>query len=440
MSRPQMNNYDLPGKNPDNNKRFSQWRTRLFTAILILPAALIALSGCTKKIPRENIPYPLVSDGFPEEVKAVTVPLPVIATTPNEGPTYGALTAFLLHDKKDEVSSLVAPQLNYNENYGITGTIYGAIYPRPDRSWEVNLSRSSRVNEDYEVRFNDRRLTRNVDLDAFLYFFTDGSARFFGFQSISLKQNETNYGNQDMGLTISAGYRLADNFRLVLGERIRKVSIVPGAVRDLPFIRERFTPREIPGINGFVSHAQRFGFAFSTLDSPTFPACGGYARITAEFSSKALESSDNYRHYDIEVRGYIPFKDARYITALRGAYNQTLGGNVPFLERSILGGETTLRAYGRNRFIDSSYLLFNIEERIRLFRWRVFNVNADWEIAPFVDAGTVVESILKTRSRNIQVNPGIGFRAIVRPNIVGRIDVGFGDEGTAVFVGLGYPF
>jgi hypothetical protein len=52
----------------------------------------------------------------------------------------------------------------------------------------------------------------------------------------------------------------------------------------------------------------------------------------------------------------------------------------------------------------------------------------------------VVRSILKTRSKNIQFNPGIGFRAVVRPNIVGRIDVGFGDEGIAVFVGLGYPF
>ena len=130
----------------------------------------------------------------------------------------------------------------------------------------------------------------------------------------------------------------------------------------------------------------------------------------------------------------------RFITIIRGAYNQTLGSNVPFLERSILGGETTLRGYGRNRFIDSSFLLFNFEERIRLLRWRVFNVNADWELAPFVDVGTVAESILKTRSKNLQFNPGIGFRATVKPNIVGRVDIGFGNEGVAVFVGLGYPF
>jgi hypothetical protein len=410
------------------------------SAVFILLSLVLVLAGCTRKIPREDLPYPLTNETFDEQVKVVTVPLPVIATSPNEGLTLGALSAFLLHNKNDEVSTLVAPQLNYNENFGVTGSLYGAFYPRPDRSWEINLSHSSRVNEDYEVRFIDRRFSTNIDMNAFLYFFTDGSARFFGFQSSSLKENETNYGNQELGLTVSVGYRLTNDLQLVIGERIRKVSIIRGAVKGIPFIREWFTPQEIPGINGFSSHAQRIGFEFSNLDSPTSPTSGGIARITVEFSSEALGSSDNYRHYDIEAKGYIPFKDARYISVIRGAYNQTLGENVPFLERSILGGETTLRAYGRNRFIDSSYLLFNFEERIRLFRWRVFNVNADWELAPFVDVGTVVESILKTRSKNLQFSPGIGFRAIVRPNIVGRVDVGFGDEGTAVFVGLGYPF
>jgi len=73
-----------------------------------------------------------------------------------------------------------------------------------------------------------------------------------------------------------------------------------------------------------------------------------------------------------ELKGFIPIDNARYITAFRAAYNQTLGDDVPFLERSILGGENTLRGYGNNRFIDSSYLVFNFEERIRLFRWEVF--------------------------------------------------------------------
>ena len=132
--------------------------------------------------------------------------------------------------------------------------------------------------------------------------------------------------------------------------------------------------------------------------------------------------------------------DARYVTAIRTAYNQTRGADIPFLERSILGGKNTLRGHGDNRFIDSSYVLINVEERIRLFRYRVFNVNTDWELAPFVDLGVVAQDLLDVDVRNFVANPGIGFRAVVRPNVVGRVDIGFGKEGPAVFATLGYPF
>lgn len=85
-------------------------------------------------------------------------------------------------------------------------------------------------------------------------------------------------------------------------------------------------------------------------------------------------------------------------------------------------------------------MLLNLEQRIRLFRWEIFNVTADWEVAPFMDVGAVMESLDKASLSNFEFNPGIGFRAIVRPNIVGRVDLGIGQSGPALFVGLGYPF
>ena len=81
--------------------------------------------------PVKILPYPLTNESFDEQVKVVTVPLPVIANSPNEGITLGASDAFLLHNKQDEVSTLIAPQLNYNKNFGLTGSLYGALYPEP---------------------------------------------------------------------------------------------------------------------------------------------------------------------------------------------------------------------------------------------------------------------------------------------------------------------
>ncbi len=402
---------------------------------------LFTATSCTNMVSRNNLPYPLTNETYGDPVKVVTIPLPVIASTPNEGITYGALGAFLLHNSKDEVSTLIAPQINYNQNFGVTTSLYGTFYPSADRNWDINLSKSTRVNEDFEFKIRDKTfLDKKLELNAFLFRFADGSARFFGFQSTSSPQNESNYADDETGFAFSAGYEFAPNLQVVFGERFKQVDIRKGAVKKIPFIKDIFSADAVPGIDGFNAHAQKIALVYSSLDSRDMPTHGFYGKISIEQSLKALGSSADYRHYEAEIKGYFPLKEDRYITVARLVYNQTLGSDVPFLERSILGGETTLRGYGRNRFIDSSYFLCNLEERIRLFRWRLFDVNTDWELAPFIDLGAVMESLDKGTSTDFEFNPGVGFRAVVRPNIVGRVDIGFGKDGPSVFVGLGYPF
>ena len=417
-------------------------RTSSTTYLLGLLLGLsLLLSGCTHHIARERLPYPLTNDAFDKEVKVVTIPLPVIASSPNEGITAGALTAFLLHDAKGDVSTLVTPQINYNKNFGVSVSFYAAFYPQPDRSWEVNLSKSTKVNEDYEFKLRDKTLLNGkLETNLFTYAFSDGSARFFGFEAKTPKQRESNYNDREVGFNLSAGYDLGHKIQLVLGERYRDVEIDPGAVTSIPFIRDKFVENRVPGINGFAAHAQRISLVYNSMDSATLPTAGMYARVTVENSSKFMGSSADYRHYEAEVKGYMPLDDTRFISVFRLAYNQTLGENVPFLEQSSLGGENSLRGYGRNRFVDNSYFLLNLEERIRLFRWEIFNVKADWELAPFIDLGAVMERLDRARSKQFEFNPGLGLRAVVRPNIIGRIDIGIGHDGPAVYVGLGYPF
>ena len=402
---------------------------------------LAGLSACTSMVPRKDLPYPLSNRESGDPVKVVSIPLPVIASSPNEGVTSGALTAFLIHDKHDEINTLLAPQLNYNPNFGTTATLYGAFYPTADLFWEFNLAKSSKINDDVEVRFRDTTFfSHDLELNSFVFYLTDGSARFFGFQSNSTKLGETNYADQEFGFNVSAGYKIGKYYQVVFGERLKGVNIMRGAFSSIPFIRDRYATQDVPGIDGFTAHAQRLAFVYSTLNSPIMPTFGGYAKVSVENSSEILGSTADYRHYEVEAKGFIPVDDARYVSAFRLIYNQTLGASVPFLERSILGGETTLRGYGRNRFIDNSYLLLNLEERIRLFRWEIFGVTADWEVAPFVDLGSVMKSLAEFKSSSFEFNPGLGVRAVVRPNLIGRVDIGWGNDGPAVFVGLGYPF
>jgi len=370
----------------------------------------------------------------------------VIASSPNEGITAGALSAFLIHDTRDEIYSLLAPQLNYNQNFGFTGTLYGSVNPSPEQNIEFNLSQSQKKNFDYEARIRDISLMNgNLELKGFLGWFADGSSRFFGFHARTPGEQETNYTNREITYNLSATWFLGRHYYLELGHRFRSVSIGQGAITSVPFITEKFAKQDVPGVEGFTTHAPRISLIYSTYDSKTLPTYGGYARITFEPTIKLLGGAEDYRHYEVEAKGYLPHdQEKRFISVFRLMYNQTLGdtdnSKVPFLEQSILGGENTLRGYGKNRFIDNSFLLLNLEERIRLFRWEIFNVTADWEVAPFIDLGAVMESFDKASSRNFEFNPGVGFRATVRPNIVGRVDIGVGKDGPAVYVGLGYPF
>ena len=411
--------------------------------LLILFSCLI--NGCTSQISRDNLPFPLTSKSCDENVKVVTIPLPVIASSPNEGITSGVLAAFLIHNRNDEIHTMLAPQINYNPNFGVTSTLYGAFNPTSEITVETNISQSTIINHEYSFKLRDTSMMdKKLELNVSGFNFADGSARFFGFQAKSPVQMETNYSDKETGYNFSFGYEFAKNFQFVVGDRFRHVEIRRGAIKKLPNIKDNFAADDVPGINGFTTHALRFALIYSTLNNRDTPTHGNYVRIAIEPTVKALGGAADYRHYEAEVKTYIPLDNSKYISVMRFMYNQTLNDktrdDVPFLEQSILGGENTLRGYGRNRFVDNTFMLLNLEERIRLFRWEIFNVTADWELAPFIDLGAVMDSVDKFNAKNFEYNPGIGFRAIVRPNIVGRVDLGIGKNGPAIFVGLGYPF
>jgi len=76
-----------------------------------------------------KLPAFLTGSNFEDQAKAITIPLPVIATSPNDGVTIGGLAAILIHDRQDKVSTLVAPQINHNRNFGVTTTLYGDFHP-----------------------------------------------------------------------------------------------------------------------------------------------------------------------------------------------------------------------------------------------------------------------------------------------------------------------
>jgi hemolysin activation/secretion protein len=136
----------------------------------------------------------------------------------------------------------------------------------------------------------------------------------------------------------------------------------------------------------------------------------------------------------------LPSESKRMILVIRGNLQATFGSQVPFYERSSLGGQNNLRGYGVDRFIDDHLMAVSVEQRINVLRTRILNVVAEFEVAPFLDMGKVFNTFKREKLQDVVFTPGVGFRGIIRPSVVGRVDWGFSNEGGAVFAGLDFPF
>ena len=160
-------------------------------------------------------------------------------------------------------------------------------------------------------------------------------------------------------------------------------------------------------------------------------------------ADRTLGSSTSYTKFGFDSRGYIPLRGEKKnpILAMRATADYVAGpADTPFWERSSLGGRRSLRGYGGDRFIGFNRSIGSVELRTNVYQHRLFGVNAELELAPFIDAGEVFKGVTTNPVGDLHWDYGLGFRGIVRPQILAFVDVGHGDEGLKVFTGIDYPF
>jgi outer membrane protein assembly factor BamA len=217
------------------------------------------------------------------------------------------------------------------------------------------------------------------------------------------------------------------------------VSLQQGAT-DLPFTGDEFPT--VPGVQGeTLIFGNRATFHYDTRNSLISPTDGMAVTAYAEVNQN-IHNNDHpvYSRYEFEVKKLFPSESKRAILIVRADIQATIGDQVPFFEQSSLGGQNNLRGYGVDRFIDKNLVAWSIEERIHVLRTKIAGTTADFEVAPFLDTGQVFNNYKDVTFDNYRMTPGIGFRGIVRPNVVGRVDYGYSKEGGAVFAGLDFPY
>ncbi|MBQ27145.1 MAG: hypothetical protein CMH81_03255 [Nitrospiraceae bacterium] len=367
--------------------------------------------------------------------------LPVLATSENGGTEYGALPVFVSSNENDEIQTIVAPMYIFNEFLGSRASLNLIGFPTNDSDYRLIASYTETIERKLVARYRNYAFGHpRITFEAEGGFFKDATARFFGLSNKSRESDQTNYTNQEGIMRIMIGYRFTDHFEVQLTERFRDVDIQRGGVDSLPFITDNFSL--VPGIGGATIVGHRLGALYDSRDDRETPTRGTLMTAFAELNQNIGKNfGTTFQRYHVEYTGLYPSQlSERFIFVAHAQIQTAFGDEIPFFEQSSLGGESTLRGFGIDRFIGYHSALFNIEERIQVTKKQIAGTMTEFEIAPFVDVGTVFDTFGSDTFDKWQLNPGIGFRAIAAPNIAARVDVGFGTEGVGVFAGLDFPF
>jgi outer membrane protein assembly factor BamA len=367
-------------------------------------------------------------------------PIPAVSTSRNDGNDVGLIVPFLITDPDGELKYIVAPMLVRNSIVGTRGSINLFRYEPGGRQIQFIGSFTEQIERKVVFSYADPAFSQGrYSLNFGASFFKNATSRFFSLGQTTPQGNETNYTAREARVNWRFGVHANEVTQISVGQRFRDVRLQKGAT-DLPFTVDRFpTVDGVQGESLILGH--RATFYYDTRNSLVSPTDGMAVTAYAEVNQN-LRNGDHpvYSRYELEVKKLFPSESKRAILVVRADLQATIGTQVPFFEQSSLGGQNNLRGFGGDRFIDKNLVSLSVEERIHLARTKVAGVNADFEIAPFLDTGQVFNDYRDVSFKSYRMTPGIGFRGIVRPNVVGRVDYGYSREGGAIFAGLDFPY
>ncbi len=379
---------------------------------------------------------------LPEHVGADVqyFPVPAVSTSKNDGNDVGLIVPMLSTDSDGELKYLFAPMIVHNSIVGTRGALNLFRYEPGGREIRFIGSFTEQIERRVVFSYADPAFSEGrYSLNFGASFFKNATSRFFGLGQATSESEQTNYTGREARVNWRFGVYANEVTQIAVGQRFRDVRLQRGAT-DLPFTGDRFST--VDGVQGeslILGHRATFYYdTRNNLISPT----DGMAVIAYAEVNQNLRNGDHpiYSRYEFEVKKLFPSESKRAILIVRANLQATIGTQVPFFEQSSLGGQNNLRGFGVDRFIDKHLVSLSIEERIHLARAKIAGASADFEIAPFLDTGQVFNDYKDVTFNNYRMTPGIGFRGIVRPNVVGRVDYGYSREGGAIFAGLDFPY
>jgi hypothetical protein len=365
-------------------------------------------------------------------------PLPLYATSPSEGSTFGVLPVFLRVDGAGRTTSITAPSLSWNSSAGLNGTYRYYSLGRSTGAWLFIVSASTHVNR--SLRFDYRDVPGDVGrgtLEIQALARRNIFYRFFGFGPDTVHADQSSYIRELGLLSVRYGVNLAPYFNLGARAGVRGDKPQEGTVQNLPSTFASYPGT--PGLGGAALATIELSLRYDTRFRGDFGRSGFASELHAA-RDIGFDGGVSLWRLTWHTRGLL--RETSFMTGAARLYwtDQYGGGpNVPFYYRSMLGGDTLFRAFTEDRFIDRGAWEAEVEQRFLLFRTNWFGVTTDWRMDPFVAVGQVYPDAAHIVS-HVRPAAGVGFRAFVYPNVLGRVDVAYSSDGLVAFVLMGYPY
>lgn len=349
----------------------------------------------------------------------------------------------------DSIRNAFLPVLSYSSDVGLVG---GVIYNRFDYRGEIQPFRTYfnsmavastkgyvKVDARYERTQTFGRKLRSIGRFTFSRLATD---TFFGVG------NSTIYSKQ----LWEEDYYYFESYHVGLDVKLRK-ALHSGIASRLDLLAGLSTEYQVPYVlqenssfnqmmpngssGGFINYVTG-GLVWENRDREFNPRNGNMATLEIR-SAPPLISDFSLTTFLLELRQYFYVWD--FLTIANRLQAQHAEGDVPYWELPALGNNESLRGYPLNRFRGNSSISYNLELRSWMFTFPEYRLKLGVQL--FTDAGRVFTSDDEAADLFRDYKQTFGFGGAISlfsPDFILRSDMGFSDEVTRIYVGIGYAF
>lgn len=350
----------------------------------------------------------------------------------------------------DSVSTSIFPVVSYSSNEGFVG---GVLFNRYDYSGNVQpfhsyLESSALVStkgfmEVVGTYERTRSFNREIRSLYDVFFRRYNTDIFFGIGnnttfSNSLWEDEYYYFE-----SISVGFDYRMRKAIVdKGRSQLDVQAGLGTQYQIPYVRnedssfEQQTPNGSAG--GWINYLNA-GMIWENRNSEFDPHVGNRAELELRGSPKLL-SSYGLASARLELRQY--FHLFNFLTIANRLEARHVTGDVPYWELSTLGGSNNLRGYPLNRFMGKSSLAYTLELRGWFLKFPDLE-NLKFGGHLFTDTGRVFAGSDDYNDLFSGYKQTIGFggaMSIFHPDLILRGEIGFSEDVSRIYIGVGYLF